>query len=181
MGAERRNAVVCAHQVRLQDRVEAQSVEQRPQPRGLDVRVEIRSQTASLDVADEDPPDECPSTGGGIARQVVECRVSPGSRHELKEDGDLGASGVVEGQELFEQARHTTLSLDDDVLMAVKDRAWRERRSVGAVLSELARQALTARQPEQPGEEFHGFRPLPPRGGPVSNATIDLLRENEPV
>jgi hypothetical protein len=39
---------------------------------------------------------------------------------------------------------------------------------------------LTARQPEQPGEEFHGFRPLPPRGGPVSNAVIDLLREDEP-
>ncbi len=65
--------------------------------------------------------------------------------------------------------------------MAVKDRARRERRSVGAVLSELARQALTARQPdEQPGEEFHGFRPLPPRGRPVSNAMIDLLREDEP-
>ena len=74
----------------------------------------------------------------------------------------------------------TTLSLDDDVLLAVKDRARRERRSVGAVLSELARQALTARQPEPPGEEFHGVRSLPPRGGPVSNAMIDLLREDEP-
>jgi hypothetical protein len=41
----------------------------------------------------------------------------------------------------------TTLSLDDDVLLAVKGRVRRERRSVGAVLSELARQALTARQP----------------------------------
>ena len=40
---------------------------------------------------------------------------------------------------------------------------------------------MTARQPEQPGEEFHGFRPLPPRGGPVSNAMIDLLREDELV
>ncbi len=74
----------------------------------------------------------------------------------------------------------TTVSLDDDVLLAVKDRARREGRSVGAVLSELARQALTARQPGQPGEEFHGFRPLPPRGRPVSNAVIDLLREDEP-
>ena len=97
MGAERRDAVMCAHQVRLQDRVEAQSVEQRPQARGLDVRGEIRSQTASLDVADEDPPNECPGAGGGLARQVVECRVSPGRCRELEEDGDLGASGVVEG------------------------------------------------------------------------------------
>ena len=105
MGAECRDAVVCAYQVRLQDRVEAQSVEQRPQARGLDVRGEIRSQTASLDVADEDPPNECPGAGGGLARQVVECRVSPGRRRELEEDGDLGASDVVEGQELFEQAQ----------------------------------------------------------------------------
>ena len=39
------------------------------------------------------------------SRQVVECRVSPGRRRELEEDGDLGASGVVEWQELFEQAQ----------------------------------------------------------------------------
>ena len=31
--------------------------------------------------------------------------VSPGRRRELEEDGDLGASNVVEGQELFEQAQ----------------------------------------------------------------------------
>jgi hypothetical protein len=36
---------------------------------------------------------------------MVECRVSPGRRRELEEDGDLGASGVAEGQELFEQAQ----------------------------------------------------------------------------
>ncbi len=74
----------------------------------------------------------------------------------------------------------TTLNLDDDVLLAVKERARRERRSVGEVLSELARQALTARQPQRSGEEFYGFRPLPSRGRPVSNAVIDALREDEP-
>ena len=37
----------------------------------------------------------------------------------------------------------TTLRLDDDVLLAVKERARRERRTAGEVLSELARQALT--------------------------------------
>lgn len=74
----------------------------------------------------------------------------------------------------------TTLNLDDDVLLAVKERARRERRSVGEVLSELARQALTVRQPRRSGEEFHGFRPLPSRGRPVSNAVIDVLREDEP-
>lgn len=74
----------------------------------------------------------------------------------------------------------TTVSLGDDVLLAVKERARREHRSIGKVLSELARQALTARQPEQTKDEFHGFRPLPRRGRPVSNAAIDSLREDEP-
>jgi len=36
----------------------------------------------------------------------------------------------------------TTLSIDDDVLYAVKSLARREGRSVGEVLSDLARQAL---------------------------------------
>ena len=76
----------------------------------------------------------------------------------------------------------TTLSLDDDVLLAVKERASREHRSAGAVLSDLARQALTRQY--QAGqstetEEFHGFQPLPHRGDAVSNALIDRLREDD--
>ncbi len=73
----------------------------------------------------------------------------------------------------------TTLNLDDDVLLAVRERAHRERRTIGEVLSELARQALAGGVP-QGAEEFHGFRPLPARGRPVSNAMIDRLREDEP-
>lgn len=76
----------------------------------------------------------------------------------------------------------TTLSLDDDVLLAVKERARREHRSAGAVLSDLARRALTRQY--QAGqsietEEFHGFQPLPHRGDAVSNALIDRLREDD--
>ncbi len=76
----------------------------------------------------------------------------------------------------------TTLSLDEDVLLAVKERARREKRTAGQVLSDLARQALTApgRQPGSAGHERHGFRPLPPRGSAVSNALIDRLREDDP-
>jgi plasmid stability protein len=75
----------------------------------------------------------------------------------------------------------TTLNLDDDVLAVVRERARRERRSVGEVLSDLARQALTGREPAAPaGAEFHGFRPLPHRGKLVSNDLIDQLREDEP-
>lgn len=76
----------------------------------------------------------------------------------------------------------TTLSIDDDVLHVVKERARRERRTAGEVLSDLARQALT-RSPRRTAEtpqRFHGFRPLPSRGRPVTNELIDQLREDEP-
>lgn len=76
----------------------------------------------------------------------------------------------------------TTVRLDDDVLLAVQERARREKRTAGEVLSELARQALTGehRQPSAAAVEHHGFRPLPRRGAAVSNALIDRLREEEP-
>ncbi len=77
----------------------------------------------------------------------------------------------------------TTLNLDDDVLLAAKDRARRDGRTVGEVISELARTALTAPRsgPSGPsGQPSHGFHPLPSRGPVVSNAVIDGLREDEP-
>lgn len=75
----------------------------------------------------------------------------------------------------------TTVNVDDDVLIAVKERARREKRSVGEVLSELAREALVCRAGPtgtEDGGAFHGFRPLPRRGPAVSNALIDELRED---
>lgn len=77
----------------------------------------------------------------------------------------------------------TTLDVDDDVLLAIKERARRERRTAGQVLSELARRALTesASRPEAPDTEgYFGFNPLPHRGPAVSNALINRLREDEP-
>ncbi len=77
----------------------------------------------------------------------------------------------------------TTLNIADDVLLAAKDIARRERKSAGQVLSELARRALShpAVQPEShPAEaetgEFLGFRPFPSRGGVVTNELIYRLR-----
>jgi Ribbon-helix-helix protein, copG family len=78
----------------------------------------------------------------------------------------------------------TTLSVDDDVLRAVRERARRERRTVGDVLSDLARQALTGQyhtEAEGGHEAFHGFEPFPHRGPAVSNDLIDQLREEEIV
>jgi hypothetical protein len=76
----------------------------------------------------------------------------------------------------------TTLDIADDVLLAVKDRARRERRSAGEVISDLARQALQSRV--HAGEiaesgSFYGFEPLPHRGPAVSNELIDRLREDD--
>ncbi|KHO18130.1 CopG family transcriptional regulator [Mycolicibacterium setense] len=78
----------------------------------------------------------------------------------------------------------TTLSLDDDVLMAVKERARREKRTAGEVLSDLARQALTQQQsgtPRTGPENFYGFEPFEHRGPAVSNALVDRLRDEEAV
>ena len=78
----------------------------------------------------------------------------------------------------------TTLDIADDVLYAAKERARREKRSTGAVLSDLARQALTrgmtANEVAEP-EAFYGFEPLPRRGAAVSNELIDRLRDEEGV
>jgi len=75
----------------------------------------------------------------------------------------------------------TTLDIADDVLLAIKDRARREKRSAGELLSELARDALTHRisEPVEP-ESFYGFRPVPSRGGVVTNELINRLRDEEP-
>lgn len=76
----------------------------------------------------------------------------------------------------------TTLDIEDDVLFAVKEKARREKRTAGEVLSDLARQALTRRLSSELAEEqgFYGFEPLPRRGRAVSNDLIDRLREDEP-
>ncbi|MHA7649905.1 CopG family transcriptional regulator [Mycobacterium sp. ML4] len=78
----------------------------------------------------------------------------------------------------------TTLSLDDDVLLAVKERERRENRTAGKVLSDLARQALTQQQRtdrETGPESFYGFEPFEHRGPAVCNTLIDRLRDEEAV
>ena len=74
----------------------------------------------------------------------------------------------------------TTLDIDDDVLRAAKELARRQKTTAGAVISELTRQALTAPPPAaRAGRSVRGFRPFPKRGGIVTNAQIDKLREED--
>lgn len=76
----------------------------------------------------------------------------------------------------------TTLNIAEDVLYAVRERARREGRSAGEVLSDLAREAMTRRVGDAPADDsksVHGFRPFPRRGGPISNELIDRLRADQ--
>jgi hypothetical protein len=79
----------------------------------------------------------------------------------------------------------TTLDIAEDVLQAVKERAQRERRTAGEVISELVRRALSTppasadasavREPKA----IYGLKPFARRGGIVTNALIDNLRDDE--
>jgi len=76
----------------------------------------------------------------------------------------------------------TTLDIDDDVLQAAKERARRDKKTTGEVISELARSALTApphAAPARGARTLFGFRPFPKRGGIVTNEMIDKLREED--
>ena len=76
----------------------------------------------------------------------------------------------------------TTLDIADDVLQAAKERARREKKTAGEVISELARAALTtpavAPRVAEPRAHY-GLRPFPRRGGVVTNELIDRLREDD--
>jgi hypothetical protein len=78
----------------------------------------------------------------------------------------------------------TTLDIDDDVLLAAKELARRERKTAGRVLSELARCGLAhandiyAKEIAD-DEVFLGFRPFARRGAIVTNEIINRLREED--
>lgn len=78
----------------------------------------------------------------------------------------------------------TTLDIDDDVLAAARETARRDKRTIGDVVSELARRSLTGdTAPRRRPSDKHGLRalgiePLPKRGGIVTNELIDQLRDD---
>ncbi len=75
----------------------------------------------------------------------------------------------------------TTLDIDEDVLRAAKELARHQKKTAGAIISELTRRALTTPAPARarPPKALHGFRPFPRRGGIVTNERIDELREDD--
>ena len=85
----------------------------------------------------------------------------------------------------------TTLDIADDVLFAAKEIAQRERKTIGQVMSDLARKAFavgacpphTAQAVPQVSERLaqYGIQPLPSRGVVISNEPIERLRDAEGV
>ena len=85
----------------------------------------------------------------------------------------------------------TTLDIADDVLFAAKEIAQREKKSLGQVMSDLARKAFAVgtypSQADQTAPQVserlaqYGIQPLPSRGVVISNELIDRLRDAEGV
>jgi len=76
----------------------------------------------------------------------------------------------------------TTLDIADDVLQAARERARRDGKTLGEMISELARRALTTPQQPQAVNEtksVYGFTPFARRGGIVTNDLIDKLRDED--
>ena len=73
----------------------------------------------------------------------------------------------------------TTLAIDDDVLMAAKAMARQQDRSVGEIISALARRSL---QRPQTGGERNGIPLLSPRSDspPVTLDIVNGLRDELP-
>ena len=85
----------------------------------------------------------------------------------------------------------TTLDIADDVLFAVKEIAQREKKSMGQVMSELARKAFVVGASQPPTVEAapqgserlaqYGIQPVPSRGAVISHELIERLRDAEGV
>jgi hypothetical protein len=73
----------------------------------------------------------------------------------------------------------TTLDVDDDVLRAVREIARRKSMTMGQVLSELARQALT-RQIERETRSGIPLFPKRPDGEIVTLELVNGLRDETP-
>jgi hypothetical protein len=78
----------------------------------------------------------------------------------------------------------TTLDLDDDVLLAAKAHAAREKRSLGAVISDLARESLqrpAAAPAKARGRPGGRFAVLPARKEVVTLEHVRSLMDAEGV
>ena len=73
----------------------------------------------------------------------------------------------------------TTLSIDEDVLIAARALAAQQRRSIGEVISDLARRSLSGPRPRG---ERNGIPLLSPRpdAPPITLELVNRLRDETP-
>jgi hypothetical protein len=76
--------------------------------------------------------------------------------------------------ELVEALMRTTLSIDDDVLAVARDLADYQQKTIGEVISSLARKGLT---PTEPAPTYrNGIRLLPIQPG-AGGSTPEMVRQ----
>lgn len=77
----------------------------------------------------------------------------------------------------------TTLDIDADVLQTAKEMAAKEKRSAGAVISDLARRGFQASSvPEKPEVRFRNGVPLlPSRGETITLAHVREILDEEGI
>ena len=78
------------------------------------------------------------------------------------------------------QSMRTTLSIDDDILAAARELATHQRRTVGEVMSDLARQALRPTGPVLTTRNGIPLLPRKPDARPVTLALVNSLRDDYP-
>lgn len=88
---------------------------------------------------------------------------------------------MMQSINFWSQAMRTTLAIDDDVLAAAKHLAEREQRSIGDVISSLARKGLS-RGARSVKTERNGIPLLPGRKGgqAVTLELVNQLRDEQP-
>ena len=74
----------------------------------------------------------------------------------------------------------TTLDIDEDVLQAAKELAAKEKRTTGAVLSELARRGFRAGRGRE-GRVRNGVEMLPARGEKMTLERVRQLMDEEGI
>lgn len=74
----------------------------------------------------------------------------------------------------------TTISIDDDVLAAAKELAAKERKTIGEVLSSLAREALRPQKPARRTRNGVPLLPVRPGVKPVTLELVNQLRDDLP-
>jgi hypothetical protein len=73
----------------------------------------------------------------------------------------------------------TTVDIEEDVLLAAKEIARQRGKTLGRVLSDLARQSLTRKSPTS---DKHGLQqfPIQPDAGVVTTELVNQLRDELP-